>query len=108
MGIPYSGSNDTAHVVETGSLTATGSSAAVLLTGAGNISVWGTFVATVALERSFDGGVTWLNCSTDATGTSNSLTQPISIVIQEPENGVLYHLKCSSYTSGTISYRLSQ
>ena len=73
-----------------------------------NVSAWGTFVGTVKLERSFDAGVTWLDCSRDSAGTTASFTAPFSVVVEEPEAGVLYRLNCAAYTSGTVSYRISQ
>lgn len=73
-----------------------------------NVSVWGTFVGTVELERSFDAGSTWLDCSRDSAGTTASFTAPFSVVVEEPEVGVIYRLNCSAYTSGTINYRISQ
>ncbi|NUB07020.1 hypothetical protein FW320_12650 [Azospirillum sp. Vi22] len=77
------------------------------LRGKFNVSLWGTFVATVALERSFDGGTTWLNC-TRPDGTANAFTAPVSLVCDEPETGVLYRLNCSAFTSGTVNWRISQ
>lgn len=73
-----------------------------------NVSIWGTFVATVQLERSFDDGSTWVVCSRDSAGTNASYTAPASLLIEEPEAGVLYRLNCAAYTSGTVSYRISQ
>ena len=76
--------------------------------GAFNVSVSGTFVATIRLERSFDSGSNWLICSSDSAGTAASWTAPFSVVAEEPEPGVLYRLACTAYTSGTITYRISQ
>lgn len=72
-----------------------------------NYSISGTFVGTVVLEKSFDGGTTWLQAY-DSTGTAISYTAPKNIILEEPEAGVLYRVRCSAYTSGTISYRLSR
>lgn len=74
--------------------------------GAFNMSLWGTFVGTVIPERSFDGGDTFLPLT--ALGSSISFTAPCTEIFEEPEAGVLYRLRCSAYTSGTINYRLSQ
>jgi hypothetical protein len=99
----------------TGSFTATGQSApfaplvAQRNTANGfNVSVSGTFVATVQLERSFDNGTTWFVCSSDASGTTASWTAPFSVIAEEPEPGVIYRLNCTAYTSGTATYRISQ
>jgi hypothetical protein len=71
-----------------------------------NMSLYGTFVGTVALERTFDSGSNWLPIT--ALGTGISFTAPCSEVFEEGEVGVSYRLNCTSYTSGTISYRISQ
>ena len=65
-----------------------------------NVSVWGTFVGTVQLQRSFDGGTTWIPTA--------SYTAVDSDIGEEPEDSVLYRFECTAYTSGTINYRLSQ
>ena len=70
-----------------------------------NISVWGTFVGTVVVERSFDDGTTGLPKWPDAV---YSMSSPMSFSDSEPEDGVKYRLNCSSYSSGTINYRVSQ
>lgn len=75
-----------------------------LFTGAGT-----TFVATAQLERSFDGGNTWIVAN---IGGQGSLAQwsagtPVSAAFGEPEMGVLYRINCIAYTSGTINYRIS-
>lgn len=99
----------------TSTFTATGQSGAFAPTisarstvNAFNISASGTFVATVQLERSFDNGGTWFVCSSDAAGTPASWTAPFSVVGEEPTQGVLYRLNCTAYTSGTVTYRISQ
>lgn len=64
-----------------------------------NVSISGTFTATVTLERSFDGGSTY---HTVATYTSATEAR-----VAESEVGVLYRFNCTAYTSGTVTYRLS-
>lgn len=98
---------DRAQVRTQGTFGAVVAGEAAVLYRSFNVSIWGTFVATVALERSFDGGVTWVNCS-KADGTANSFTAPVSLVCLEPEPGVLYRLNCTAFTSGTVNWRLSQ
>jgi|SRR5579884_659531 len=107
MGIPAPGGVDQANQVLGGQFTAAGQSQTILLYGAFNVSIWGTFSGTVQLQRSFDGGTTWIMRTIDATGQPASFTAPTSIIVNEPERGVLYQLACTTYTSGTISYRLS-
>ncbi|WP_454760575.1 hypothetical protein [Caulobacter segnis] len=99
----------------TGTFTATGQSSAFTPTvgsrstiNAFNISASGTFVATVQLERSFDNGDNWFVCSSDASGTTASWTAPFSVVGEEPTPGVVYRLNCTAFTSGTVTYRISQ
>lgn len=92
-----------------GTFVATGQSATFIpIAGrAFNISLWGTFVATVQLERSFDGGTTWLPLT--AAGTQLYVwTAPASELAQDDEYGVRYRLNCTAYTSGTVNYRISQ
>lgn len=98
---------DLARSAASGTLTALGSTPACALNGRFNLSIWGAFSATVALERSFDGGATWINCSR-SDGTNNSLSAAYSGVIDEIESGVLYRLTCTGYTSGTVNWRMSQ
>lgn len=70
-----------------------------------NVSVYGTFVGTVVLERSFDGGTNYIPVLRN--GTAISYTAPASEVMYDPEGDVIYRLRCSAYTSGTANYRLS-
>lgn len=110
MGKPSSTVPDAASRVATGTFTAVGvgTPAGNEMNHEFNVSIWGTFVASVALERSFDGGVTFVNCSLDASGTANGMTTPTSIVCREPESGMLYRLNCTSFTSGPVNWRISQ
>lgn len=85
--------------------TGTGTSAKAI--GQYNIAVWGTFVGTVVLERSFDGGTTWLPVTTFG-GAAISFTGAVTTQDQQPEPEVLTRLRCSAYTSGTINTRISQ
>lgn len=71
-----------------------------------NVTVWGTFSATVQIERSFDGS-TWHAVSKDVDGTAASYTAGFSLVVAEPELGVRYRINCTAFTSGTINYRIS-
>lgn len=98
----------------TGSFTATGQSGSLvpaigrrdIVAGNFNVSVYGTFVGSVQLERSFD-NTNWLPITANGTQLYK-WTAPASENAQETEEGVLYRLNCTAYTSGTISYRLSQ
>ena len=71
------------------------------------------YTGSVQLERSFDGGKTWIVCN---LGTAGTLAQfatgtPVSITFGEPEKQVLYRLNCTAYTAESgisINYRISQ
>ncbi|MFN7400340.1 MAG: hypothetical protein ACK5SX_15085 [Sandaracinobacter sp.] len=72
-----------------------------------NLHLAGTFVATVILERSFDGGATAAPCT--RLGAAFSFTGPASEALPDAaEIGVLYRLRCVAFTSGSILARLSQ
>ena len=71
-----------------------------------NFDLAGTFVATIVIERSFDGGVTARPCT--AQGQPVSFTAPASEALQAGEEGVLYRARVSAYTSGAAQARLSQ
>lgn len=73
-----------------------------------NLSIWGTFTGSVQLERSFDRGASWIACSRDAAGVTAAYGAPASLVVEEPEAGVLYRLNCLTLTSGAADYRMSQ
>jgi hypothetical protein len=89
----------------TGAITVTGADANAKLTGAGI-----EYSATVQLERSFDGGLTWIVCNIGGAGQLAQWTAgtPVSLTFGEPEKNVLYRLNCTAYSSGTINYRISQ
>jgi len=46
--------------------------------------------------------------SRDAAGEAAAFTQPVSLVGEEWERGVLYRLNCTAHSSGTVTYRVSQ
>jgi hypothetical protein len=107
MGKPAVDHDDRGRRSVAGAFTAIGQSDPGEFFGQLNFSLWGTFVATVSIERSFDGGATYLPV-TNEYGVAYSWSAPMSIVVDEPESGVLYRLNCTAYTSGTINYRVSQ
>lgn len=68
----------------------------------------------VILEKTFDGGTTWVPAATDKLGTAatyqfgtGKLTYPVSVTFSEPEKGVSYRLNCTALSAGNISYRIS-
>ncbi len=68
------------------------------------------FVGTVQLEKSYDGGNTWLVAGVGGGGQQAVYTAgtAVGFVVSEPETDVLYRVNCPAYTSGVINYRLSQ
>jgi hypothetical protein len=97
-----------ATVLVSGTFTATGQSSSFRPIGKFNVVLRGTFVATVTIDRSFDGGSTWGTISRDSAGTSASYTAPAGLICEEVEGDTLYRLNCTAYTSGTVTYRASQ
>lgn len=73
-----------------------------------NLTISGTFSASIKVERSFDDGQTWHALTDDMAGTQVVFTTPVSTMLREPEPTVKYRLNCTSYTSGTADYRLSR
>lgn len=91
-----------------GSFSGTGQSSSVLIKGRANLTMGGS--ATVKVEKSYDSGTTWFDVSADSLGTLASYVMSaaeVSVVIDEPEDGILYRLNCTAYTSAT-TYRISQ
>lgn len=65
------------------------------------------YIGIVSLERSFDGGRTWLTVSRDKSGAAAVYSsQRVSAIFDEPERQVLYRLNCTEIT-GLINYRMS-
>lgn len=86
-------------------VTATGADAAATFTGSG-----ANFTGSVQVERSFDGGQTWLVANVGGSGSLavyNAGT-PVNLTFGEPEKAVLYRLNCTAFTTGPINYRMSE
>ena len=74
---------------------------------------WSNFVGSVQLERSFDGSstyqvVTEANSGSPAVYTGAGAAFTFSTSFYEPELGVLYRFRVTAYTSGSLTYRISQ
>lgn len=85
-----------------GSFTGTAAGTSIVIdsyNGNFNITLGGFGVGTVDLQRSFDGS-TWQNV------TDGSFTADVNKIGYEPEDAVQYRFNCSSYDSGTITYRI--
>jgi hypothetical protein len=65
-----------------------------------------SFVGAVQLERSMDNGVSW-NLFTVNGIVLYKFTGAVSEIIGEEEQGVLWRANCTSFTSGSASYRFS-
>lgn len=67
-----------------------------------NLSISGTFVATITVQRSFDQGSTWRDVET--------FTSPIETYGIDPGPTVAYRagVKTGDYTSGTVSIRIGR
>lgn len=63
-----------------------------------NISIAGTFDATLELQKSYDGGVTF--------NAVKEYTVPIEELGTEPESGIKYRFECTVFTSGQADTRL--
>lgn len=65
--------------------------------------------ATVQLEKSYDGGTTWVIAGIGGAGQQAVYvnTAGFSTAWTEIEKGVLYRLNCTAYSSGTLAYRFS-
>lgn len=108
-------SGDQANAVVSGAFTVAGQSAIFMPWGPFNIFIYGSggpngaWAGTVRLERTFDGGTTWIVCGIGGDGTQAiwSTGTDVSFIAGECEKGMGYRLNCSVYTSGTINYRMS-
>ena len=67
-----------------------------------NLSIAGTFAATITVQRSFDLGSTWRDVDT--------FTTPIETFGSDPEPVVVYRagIKTGEYTSGTATIRIGR
>lgn len=89
--------------VDTASITSANSfSTGVKIFGPFNVSISGTFVATVTVQRSFDDGATWVDVEEFTAGAQKRG--------DEGERDVKYRagVKTGNYTSGTVAIRISQ
>lgn len=110
MGKPSASAADLAIALLSGQFSGVAASAGIACFGKFNISLWGG-TGTVQIERSFDGGTTWIPLSKDYSGAIASYNvtaaAPVSLIADEPESGVLYRLNCTAWTSA-VSYRISR
>jgi hypothetical protein len=107
---------DQANAVVSGVFADTGVSETFVPWGPFNIFIYGdggpngNWNASVRLERTFDGGTTWVVCGIGGDGTQAvwaTNNSDVSVVAGEPEKGMGYRLNCTVHTSGNVNYRLS-
>ena len=73
----------------------------------------GAAATTFNIERSFDGGATWIICNIGGSGqpAQFAFTTPVSVSFGEPERNVLYRINVVAFGSQsaatTINYRIS-
>lgn len=92
--------------LSSGSLTSATTTTPVQIFGRANLSLTGTFVGTVALERADSSTGTFTVVSRDVAGTPATFTTAFQgWPFEEDEQGMWYRLNCTSYTSGTINWR---
>ncbi|MBL4766299.1 MAG: hypothetical protein JKY94_01000 [Rhodobacteraceae bacterium] len=75
------------------------------------VQLTGTFVGTVQLQvcrgkENLGDNDNWAPVSTDGAGTDADFVEPMSVRGHEPLSDMFYRLKCTSYASGTVSYKL--
>jgi hypothetical protein len=83
-----------------GSFTATGQSSSIRCEGNWNFVTHNTWTGTVKIERSFDDGTSWQTYRTYSSADDRN----VDVSGVEEEEGVLYRINMSSYTSGTLDY----
>jgi len=111
--MPIEGGRGAGYVIGTGSFSATSNGLGVQLVRRGdfNVSLWvapaNTFGGTVVVERSFDGGGTWLPF-TDIDGLAISWGAGVSTILTEPQEGVYWRFRCSAFSSGPINWMIGQ
>ncbi len=81
----------------------------------GQFNVWlkpTAFIGTVQMERSPPGSSDWYTIGVWSEGAYTQLSEYTlagtegnsSEILSESENGTLYRLNCTAYTSGTLAY----
>lgn len=78
------------------------------VTGRFNFTIAGAFLATVVIERSFDGGATAVVVARDVTGTAASFTGPVTLELGEIEADVLWRARLTTHSSGAARVRFSK
>ena len=80
--------------------------ASLAFLGDANLTISGTFVGEIVLEKSFDGGAVWVPATN--LGVVVVFSVPASEPVRNREGGVLHRLRMRARTSGAALCRLSQ
>lgn len=80
----------------------------VLSYGWFSLNIYGSFNATIQVERSPDNGTTFLPVAIDPTGTYAIYTVPVSLNGFSPDTGIQFRLNCTAFTTGPVNFRLTQ
>lgn len=113
MGQNAIGGMELAPSVASGSLTSAAGTASnttvLMILGVFNATIAGTWTgATMQLQKSFDGGSSYVPATKDASGTSATYTSNVSVVVYEPEPGVYYRWQPTvAISTGTLNWRIS-
>lgn len=99
---------DIATSVATGTLSSAAAGAGKVFTGTFNVELQISGTLTAALQRSFDGGTTYVTVAQSADGTAATYTASTSLTLFEPEEGVYWRVSVTAFTSGSCIYRISQ
>lgn len=107
MGRPTPTAPDQATLVSEATLAGAGQTTPpTAFTGRFNLSIGGLFEGTVVVDRSFDGGVTWVPCT--HLGSAVEFLGQASEILQNGERGVLFRARMAAHSSGAAIVRLSQ
>ncbi len=114
MGLNAVGGMELAPNVLSGTITGTASSTAsntsfIQMQGIFNAVLSGTWTgATMELQKSFDGGATFLPATLNGAGAAADYTANAAIVVYEPEPGVYYRWQPTvALATGTVAWRIS-
>lgn len=99
---------DMASSVLSGVLSSAEAGLSRVFTGTFNVELQISGTLTAAIQRSFNGGTTWVTVSQSADGTAAAYSASVSMSLFEPEEGVYWRVNVTSFTSGSCTYRISQ
>lgn len=111
MGKPSAASEDIAARHIEGTLEAVGMSQYDVFDGKFNVTIGDDdteFTGSVKIIKSYNAGTTWHTCSRDSAGTPAVFTAPATVLLEEPEAGVLYAVEVTALSDGEVYYRISK